>query len=75
MSRQESARVRASLHGFWKRQQERAKQRKEMQERYRKTPLPVHGIGMIHKRPLDPKRNIYPAQRTPEVHTELRRVS
>jgi len=71
----ERRKVRASLLGFWERQKQRAAMRKEKQavyyKRYRESGhLPV---AMIHRRPFDPIRDIYPWQ-THEVHTEIARV-
>jgi hypothetical protein len=64
-------RVQVSLRDFQVRQRAREHQRKEFQEWYQGQVLPAR---IQERRPLDPKRDIYPAQRSPETHVEIRRV-
>ena len=60
-----------SLTGVWERQQLRAAERAERRQRHEANPLPV---GMQERRRLDPRHDIYPAQRSPEGYVRWRKV-
>lgn len=70
-NKQVQDRVQAALRGFVQRQRAREKERRDFQQWYWGEVLPARKIA---KRSPDSKRDIYPAQRTPETHTETRRV-
>lgn len=75
MSPSNKAKLAADLEGFWERQQLRARKRREYMQAYLQQPLPLRANRRswqsIH---LSPQRDIYPAVRTPEVHTRIARV-
>jgi hypothetical protein len=64
-------RVQVYLRGFEERQKRRVATRRAYQERALGTELPT---GRIERRPLDPHGDIYTPFRSPEVHTEIRRI-